>query len=142
MMNKLAISVLLAALGTASANAQEWIGATTSISQVALDYDQDPVAASQKYRNVELVIQRAMVIGAPGRFPSGRSYLPVMGLDTEAHPVRAIVPSQEIPPGTGKGTELSMNCTAQGFYTPEGRAVQSEKDGLLVLSCGNLRVLR
>lgn len=107
-----------------------------------MDYERSPSLADQKYRNVQLVIARAAVFGAPGTFPSGRSYLPIMGLGTDGPPVRAILPTGEIPPGIGRGAEVSMTCTAQGYYTPEGRAVQSPDQGLLVLACGALRVLR
>ena len=124
------------------AHAQSWIGAQTTIGQVALDYERNPTLADEKYRNVELVIADAALLAAPGHFPSGRTFLPVMGLGTSEPPVRAIVPSGEIPAGLGKGSEVSMTCTAQGYYSPAGQAVPSPKDGLLVLACGNVRVLR
>ncbi|WP_027815196.1 hypothetical protein [Paraburkholderia bannensis] len=135
--------VSLALLGACSvASAEQWIGAQTSVTQIALDYERSPALADQKYRNAELTIPRAAVLGAPASFPSGRTYLPLMGLGADAPAVRAILPSAEIPASIGKSSEVSLTCTVQGLYSPDGRAVASQKDGLLVLACGNLRTLR
>ena len=122
-----------------TSQAQDWALLKTGASQVALDYSRDPALAHQKYRNVELQIGRSAVIGAPGRFPSGRTYLPVLGLG--ARPVHAIFPADEIPQGIGKSAEISMTCTAQGLYTLEGQATFSADQGFLTLSCTGLRVL-
>lgn len=109
------------------------------VGQVALDYTHNPALADQKYRNVEIQVARAAVVGAPGRFPSGRTYLPVLGLGTR--PVHAIFPSGEIPPSIGKGDEISMTCTAQGLYTLQGQATFSADQGFLTLACTSLKVL-
>lgn len=134
-----AICFTACAVICSTALAQDWALAKTSIGQVALDYSRDPVLADDKYRNVEIRIARAAVIGAPARFPSGRTYLPVFGLG--AQPVHAIFPAGEIPGGIGKGSEISMTCTAQGLYTLQGQATFSPNQGFLTLACAGLRVL-
>lgn len=130
--------ITCAAICSAS-QAQEWAIARTSIGQVALDYSRNPVLADQKYRNVEIQIARAAVIGAPAHFPSGRTYLPVLGLGDR--PVHAIFPAGEIPSSIGKGYEISMTCTAQGLYTLQGQGTFSPDQGFLTLACAGLRLL-
>lgn len=134
-----AIAALLALALAGTASAEQWYTGKTSVSQVALDYSRDPAAADQKYRNVEIQFPRAAVVGAPAQFPSGRTYLPVLGLGSR--PVHAIFPSGEIPPSISKGAEIAMTCTAQGLYTLKGEATFSADLGFLTLACHGLRVL-
>lgn len=132
-----AIGVLLGLIGTASA--QQWYYGKTSVGQVALDYSRDPMIASKKYTNVELQFPHEMVIGAPERLPSGRAVVPILGLGDK--PVHALFPGGEVPEGLGKGYEITMACTAQGYFTADRQATFSPNDGFLTLACGGLKVL-
>ena len=135
----ISVATLMALWLTDSAFAQRWYTGKTSVGQVALDYSRDPAGADQKYRNVELQFPQVAVTGAPAKFPSGRTYLPVLGLG--GRPVHAIFPADEIPPDMRKGVEISMTCTAQGLYTLQGSATFSPDEGFLTLACNGLRVV-